>query len=97
MDEKVIIKTDWATKHPSSPYWTFEITLNDLKSQLTKEQIRELGRENSIPQEIEELNYGELCVCDYADTDKIIDHILTLAKKQNETIQAVNLLRKKGE
>ena len=39
---------------------------------------------------IDELKYEELCVCDYADTDKIIEHILTLAKKINELIRTHN-------
>ena len=39
---------------------------------------------------IEELDYGELCNCDYGDTDRITDHILTLAKKTNELIHAHN-------
>jgi hypothetical protein len=38
----MIIKTDWATKHPKSPYWSFEISLPDLAKQMTQEEVAEL-------------------------------------------------------
>jgi len=46
------------------------------------------------PEKIKELDYGKLCVCDYGDTDKIIEHILTLAKKINSII---HFLDKEGK
>jgi len=39
--------------------------------------------------EIEKLDYVDLCICDYGDTDKIIEHIITLAKKVNEVIRLI--------
>jgi len=37
--KKIMLKTDWATKHPVSPFWSFEISAEDLAKQLSVEEF----------------------------------------------------------
>lgn len=76
-----------------------EKRLGDICLKCNKEKIM-CRCAKAEPEEIKELDYSELVICDYGDTDRIIEHILVLARKQNEVIQAVNTLRnliKRGE
>ena len=48
---------------------------------------------NPAEKEIKQINLADLCHCDYGDTDRITDHLLTLATKINENTVAINQLR----
>jgi hypothetical protein len=43
---------------------------------------------------IEPLDPADICHCDYGDTDRITDHLITLARKINENTKAINKMLK---
>jgi len=37
--KKIILKSNWATKHTEAPYWSFELPLSELYAQLKEQGI----------------------------------------------------------
>ena len=63
----MIIKTDWVTKHPEAPHWSFEISAKDLASQFTAEdwgELYKIWQEIDEPKPTQEKDPFQWCECD---------------------------------
>ena len=71
MKEKIILKTNSATKYPEAPYWSFELPLSELASQLTMEEYWDLGIEmHRLKKDCPTDPECQFCECGHYETDK---------------------------
>jgi len=105
MKEKIILKTNWATKHPEAPYWSFELPLSELYAQLKEQGIDPecpfcgvenectcgKGDENGMCKPTQKPKIEKIDESERRITDTV-DKVekMILTQKLNEVISAVN-------